>query len=144
MRLRLNLQLQDLAYRFNVSTSTVSRIWLKIITILHERLEFLIDWPERDILQSTMPMSFRKAFGCKVAVILDCFEVFIEKPTNLLARAQTWSNYKHHNTIKFLIGIAPQGYVTYISNAWGGRASDKQITEECGILKKTTAWRCAC
>lgn len=134
MRLRLNLQLQDLAYRFNVSKATVSRIWLKMIHIFYERVEFLVEWPEREVIQSTMPMSFRKAFGLNVAVILDCFEVFIEKPTNYLARAQTWSNYKHHNTIKFLIGIAPQGYVIYISKAWGGRTSDKQITEESGIL----------
>ena len=47
-------------------------------------------------------------------------EVFIEMPSNLLARAQTWSNYKHHNTVKFLVGIAPQGTVTFISDAWGG------------------------
>ena len=33
-------------------------------------------------------------------------EVFIERPSNLLARACTWSSYKHHNTVKFLIGIA--------------------------------------
>uniref|UniRef100_A0A1A8LX43 THAP-type domain-containing protein n=3 Tax=Nothobranchius pienaari TaxID=704102 RepID=A0A1A8LX43_9TELE len=136
MHLRLNLQFQDLAYRFNVSTSTVSRIWLKMIPVLHERLKFLIEWPEREVTLSTMPMSFRKAFGSKVAVILDCFEVFIERPYNFLAREQTWSKYNRHNTIKFLTGISPQGYVTYISSAWGGRTSDKQITEECGILNK--------
>lgn len=33
-------------------------------------------------------MCFRYAFGNKVTVIIDCFEIFIEKPTNLLARAQ--------------------------------------------------------
>ena len=27
----------------------------------------------------------------------------------LKARAQTYSSYKHHNTVKLLIGIAPQG-----------------------------------
>ena len=135
LRLRLNLSLQDLAFRFKVSCSTASRIWHKLICVLHERLEFLIEWPEREVLQATMPMSFRQAFGCKVAVIVDCFEVFIERPSNLLARAQTWSSYKHHNTVKFLIGVAPQGYITYISHAWGGRVSDKHITVESSILK---------
>ena len=53
-----------------------------------------------------------------------------------MARAQTYSNYKHHNTTKFLIGITPQGVISFVSRGWGGRASDKHITENCGILKK--------
>ena len=48
-------------------------------------------------------------------LVIDCFEVFMERPKGLMARAQTWSNYKHHNTIKFLIGISPQGSITYVS-----------------------------
>lgn len=126
MRLRLNLPLKDLAYRFGISQPTVSRIWRKWINVLYKRTQFLIQWPERDLLQATMPMEFRKAFGTKVAVIIDCFELFIERSSNLLARAQTWSQYKHHNTVKFLIGIAPQGFVSYISIA----------VEASGILKK--------
>jgi len=82
----------------------------------------------------TMPMEFRKHFK-KCAVIIDCFEVYIERPTSLTARAQTWSNYKKHNTVKFLIRITPQGSVPFISKGWGGRVSDVHLMEHSGLLK---------
>ena len=100
------------------------------------RLKDLIIWPERDNLRKTMPLCFQESFGKTVAIIIDCFEIFIERPSNLQARASTWSNYKHRNTAKVLIGIIPQGTVAFISEAWGGRVSDKYLTEHCGILKK--------
>ncbi len=49
--------------------------------------------------------------------------------------AQTYSAYKHHNTVKYLLGITPQGTVSYIWEGWGGRASDKHITEHCSLLQ---------
>ena len=104
MRLRLNLNGQDLAYRFNVHNSTVSRIFLRVIEVLHVKLKPLIRWPDRDALTKTMPMVFRKHFPSCI-VIIDCFEIFLDRPTNLLARAQTYSSYKHHNTVKHLIGM---------------------------------------
>ena len=75
------------------------------------------------------------SFGKKTIVIIDCFEVFIEKPSNLSARAQTYSNYKSHNTVKVLIGISP-GTITFVSQACRGHTSDKFLTENCGLLNK--------
>ena len=69
MRLKLNLSLQDVAYRFCISTSTASRVFNKLISILHLRLQFLIQWPAREILRATMPMDFRNSFGNKIAVM---------------------------------------------------------------------------
>ena len=75
-----------------------------------------------------MPMGFRTFFGNCVC-ILDCTEIFIERPSNLQARAQTWSEYKDHNTIKVLVAITPQGTISFLSKAFGGRASDNYISQ---------------
>ena len=34
-----------------------------------------------------------------------------------------------------MIGITPQGTIAFISNGWGGRASDVYITENSGLLR---------
>ena len=104
------------------------------MTVMDKRLSSFIKCPEREILWRTMPQCFQFSFGKKTTVIIDCFEVFIDRPSNLLARAQTFSSYKHHNTVKVLIGITPQGTISFV--AWGGRTSDKFLTENCGIMEK--------
>ena len=65
-----------------------------------------------------MPQCFKFSFGTKTTVIIDCFEMFCVKPTTLLARAQQFSSYKHHNTVKVLLGITPQGCISFVSEAW--------------------------
>ena len=134
MPFSLNLTINDLSYRFNISRSTTSSVVLKWINIMFVRLRPLIMWPGREEIISTTPVSFRQYFKTKVAVIIDCFEIFINKPSNLKARSATWSQYKDHNTTMFLIGIIPQGVITFISKAWGGRTSEKYLTENSKFL----------
>ena len=116
LKLRLGLYNQDLAYRFGVHQATISRNFRRWIDIMFTRLKPLIKWPGREELQKTMPLDFKAHFK-KCVVIIDCFEIFCERPKPLKARAQT--NYKHHNTVKYIIAIAPQGVITFISKGWG-------------------------
>ena len=39
-------------------------------------------------------------------------------------------NKKHHNTVEFLICVAPNSGITFISIAYNGRLSDKKIKLE--------------
>uniref|UniRef100_A0A8C1SN24 DDE Tnp4 domain-containing protein n=1 Tax=Cyprinus carpio TaxID=7962 RepID=A0A8C1SN24_CYPCA len=136
MRLRLDLPAQHLAHLFRVSPKTVYRTFQEIVSFMYANLSRSIIWPDRDTLQKIMPHQFVESFGRRVAVIIDCFEIFTEKPSNLKARAQMFSSYKHNHTMKYLIGITPKGSICFISKGWGGRTSDKHITENSGFLEK--------
>ena len=136
LKLRLNAPLQDLAYRFRTSVSTVSTTFVAWMVVMDARLSLFISWPDCEDLWATIPQCFQYSFGKKTTVIIDCFEVFTDRPGSLLARAQTFSSYKQHNTIKVLIGITPQGTIAFTSETWGGQTSDKFLTENCGFLDK--------
>ena len=119
----------DLAYLFNVSSSTVSSAFLKIIDVLFLHLKPVIKWPCREQI-----WKHPKIFRNKYCLFVDCFAISINKPKNIIARAQTFSSYKDHNTVNFLIGITPQGVISYMSMAWGGRTTEKFLTENCDFL----------
>ena len=55
MKLRLNLQLQDLAYRVQVSVGTVSNIFHRWVDAINIRLRFLMAWPAKEIVLHNMP-----------------------------------------------------------------------------------------
>ena len=109
MKIRLSLYDEDLAYRFGVHVSSVSRTFHRVLDVMFVYTSSLIKWPDRETLQQTLPSSFRKFFK-SCAIIIDCSGVFIEQPSDLLVRAQVWSNYKHHSTVKFLIGITGNNF----------------------------------
>jgi hypothetical protein len=134
MRLRLNLPRIHIGHLLRVSPTTVGNMFYETIQAMFVKIGGFVQWPDRDTLHTSMPHQFVETFGKNVAVIIDCFEIFIERPSNLKARAQTFSNYKHNHTIKYLIGIAPQGAITFISKGWGGRTTDKHVTENDGFL----------
>ena len=75
----------DLADRFQISKTTAADIFLEILNIFFIKLTALVIWPEHPELQMSIPMSFRSKFGCTITTILDCFELFIDQPSNLSA-----------------------------------------------------------
>ena len=93
MKLCLNCPFQDLAFRWGVLPSTVSRMFYKWINVMNGRMKFLIMWPKREILKQNMPHAFKDSFPNSIGII-DCSEVFIERATGFQARAKTFSNYK--------------------------------------------------
>ena len=135
MKLRRATPHKHLGYQFGVHVSRVSKIFHHWIDIMSRELKQLISWPDHGLVRETLPDCFKPEYT-RTKCIIDCSEVFMQRPTSLSARAETYSNYKSHNTVKFLIAISPTGAIIFISKCWGGRVSDKHITSSCGFLDK--------
>ena len=66
---------------------------------------------------------------------IDCIDIKLDVPRSILdAIVHTYSNYKSNYTVKFLIGVAPNGTITHVSDAYFGNTSDKAIKSSCGVL----------
>ncbi|XP_067127736.1 uncharacterized protein [Centruroides vittatus] len=132
MKLKLALPFACVSVLFQISMTTCRRIFFNIIAYLSQVLGAAIVWPSKEEIMKNLPLCFQKY--SKVRVILDCTEVLVEKPKCISCRILTYSHYYGKHTVKVLVGIAPSGLITYLSKAYGGRASDKAIFEESNLL----------
>lgn len=53
-----------------------------------------------------------------------------------MLQSSTWSNYKQHNTAKYLVGVTPNGAISFISPTFVGSISDPELTRCSGLLSK--------
>jgi len=130
VRLRTGLLIVDLASRFQISVASESSIFTTWINLLYVELKELCCLPNIDTMLVNKGGVFRTFSD--VHMIMDCTELFTEKPSDLSERKHTFSNYKHHQTFKFLVVLSThaQPCVVYVSRMYGGRASDKIITSQ--------------
>ena len=113
-RLRCRFLGQDLAHRYGISPSHLSRIWTTWITFLHQRLRAMPIWPSREFVDSNMPACFEDEFP-NTRVIIDCTEFYIEKPSSFRSQLVTFSI---SIIAKGLLGISTSGYPS-LFYMWG-------------------------
>ncbi|XP_028446141.1 uncharacterized protein LOC114563543 isoform X3 [Perca flavescens] len=143
MRLRLDLRNQDLAYRFGVKVGTVTRTVHQMVNIMSSTLvPTAVFWPSRAELRKNLPAALRTSHP-DCAVIIDCFIVPFEEPVSRGNQQQqqrvvpsSQGVGTSSNVLKYLIGVAPQGVVTFVSRGVLGNVSDKSLAEGCGFLCK--------
>ena len=86
--------------------------------MLSFKLKEVFLWPSRDMIMARAPLQFCKYPSARV--IIDCTELFIQRPTSLHSQAITFSHYKHHNIFKALVGISPGRVIAFVLELWGG------------------------
>ena len=82
---------------------------------MYRELKQLISGPDHVVSMENLPSCFKPEYK-HIKSIIDCSEIFIQWPTSLSAISETYSNYKGHNTVKFLIAISPTEVITFFQN----------------------------
>ncbi|XP_045175650.2 uncharacterized protein LOC123536499 [Mercenaria mercenaria] len=85
IRLRLALTFSDIGRRFGISHQLTSNIFNKWIDIMSEQLSSLVVWLPRETIRRTLPASFKNSYP-KTTCIIDCSEIYIQRPFTLKAR----------------------------------------------------------
>lgn len=109
-----------------------------MIHLLHSVLEEAVYFPEKEEIQNNFPIYFKNYSNTRI--VLDCTEVPVQSSKCLRCRLKMYSHYKGRLTVKILIGVTPSGLISFCSKCYGGRASDKVIFLQSGLLDKLTPY----
>ena len=129
VKLKLGSTNYDLAQRFDISETLVSIITSTWFNFMEKQFKLLFEMNDSD---ENVAECFKDFDGLKVVV--DCTEQQVQRSSDLQARKETFSNYKQRDTLKWMIGLSKNLTVNYCSAAFGGRASDKFITNSSDTL----------
>ena len=132
IKLRRHTTNFELSRMFEVSEATVSNIFLTWILFMNSQWKELNLWPSQKLVRYFSPSGFKRNYP-NTRIIIDGTECPMKKPKNPSAQQATFSTYKNRNTVKVLVGATPGGLVSYMSNAYGGSTSDRQIVERSGL-----------
>ncbi|KAM4652554.1 uncharacterized protein O3C94_014832 isoform 2-T2 [Discoglossus pictus] len=131
-RLRLGLLLQDLAFRFRVSESTVSRYWLNWTELLHARLtQIPILYSSRylDVFEPKR-IAQHQDLTCTV---MDCTDLFFEVQAKDRSKPSSTHPCRNHYLRRGYAIASPNGFITFSSSLPFGIATkvmDGQAQEE--------------
>ena len=132
MKLRLGLFNKDIAMRFGISVSTMSKIFMTWINLIYIRLGSLKIFPHRNVIMKNITREFKQQYP-NVMLIIDCTELRIQMPSSLVRKSQTYSDYKSTNTFKGLVGVDSKGGILFVSHLYTGSISDKEICQRSGM-----------
>ena len=133
VQLKMNMESTALAALLDISRVAVKGIFASTLNALKDTVEHFVIWLNRETVQARLPEAFRP--HPMTRVILDCSEVECSVPQDPAIRVKMYSNYKKWFTMKYLVGTAPCGEITFVSKMFGGCATDTEIVNKSRFLE---------
>ena len=139
MKVRQNYTQLHLAQLFHCSVATISNIVITFTHVLHEILfdDLMTSIPSREKNKISAPSSFWQFGSCRI--VIDCTDIEVAAPGLMSQQNATYSSYRGMYSFKVIVGVAPNGVITYVSRLYPGSISDEAIVQQSGLLNHLTA-----
>ncbi|XP_043978237.1 uncharacterized protein LOC122834146 isoform X1 [Gambusia affinis] len=134
--LSLGMKERDLAIRFSTHQSIVSHIISMWTNFLFTVLGSQCIWLTRQKVQAYLPEEFKDFPDTQV--ILDCTELKCQMPSSPLPQRDMNSSHRSLCTMRALVGIAPHGAVTFVSDLYRDSFSNRELFKRSGIAENLT------
>ena len=83
------------------------------------------------------PASFDQYGSCQI--VIDCTDIEVAAPGLMSQQNAAYSSYHGMNSLKVLVGVAPNAVITFVSKLYPGSISGKAIAQESGLLNHLTS-----
>ncbi|KAH9374917.1 hypothetical protein HPB48_019406 [Haemaphysalis longicornis] len=128
------LPFSAMAVLFGIHKTTAARIFHAVLGTLAYATSGWIYRLDRYVTQKTLPDCFKVNYP-KCTLIVDCTEVRTETPSEVRPAACAVFRLQERFTLKFLVAIAPYGFIVFKSKAYGGRCTDTHVVVNSGFWK---------
>jgi len=95
--LKCGSSLEHSSWLFQLPTSTISRYIITWSNFMYFSLGAIPIWPSKDSVIKTMPKCFKETYP-STRCIIDCTELYCQRPSGLHSQSCMYSKYKSHVT----------------------------------------------
>ena len=138
VKLRRHKSNFELSTLFDVSAGCVANVvftWLRFMALQWGEIDL---WPSSNLVKYYAPADFKMEYP-STRVIVDVLECPVRRPKDPEARRRTLSPDQNRNTVKCIVGSTPGGLISYVSPAYAGSATAREIIEVVDIPQKCAA-----
>lgn len=138
-RLSYPVRYKTMCEFFGRSRAALCEIYTTTLTLLLERLSYLLEWRE-DIFTLETMQRYAKKIADKKCPLPRCFG-FIDGTVRLICRPQKdqeilYSGHKHSHGIKFQSVITPDGIIQCLYGPVPGSRTDAYLLSESGLIDR--------